>query len=77
MLGCHSEPFACHSEGAKRLKNLTQGKLREESPQKCSSEALASLTSILKGRGYMFGVAGYPRGSRIETLGEPLRYWSG
>jgi hypothetical protein len=26
------EPFAlCHSEGAERLKNLTQGKLREES----------------------------------------------
>jgi hypothetical protein len=29
---CHSEPFAlCHSEEAKRPKNLTQGKLREES----------------------------------------------
>ncbi len=29
---CHSEPFAsCHSEGEKRPKNLTQGKLREES----------------------------------------------
>jgi len=29
---CHSEPFApCHSEGAKRPKNLAQGKLREES----------------------------------------------
>ena len=28
----HSEPFApCHSEGAKRPKNLAQGKLREES----------------------------------------------
>jgi hypothetical protein len=50
--------LGCHSERS------------EESPQKCSSEALASLTSTLKGRGYMFGVAGYPRGSRIETLGE-------
>ena len=29
---CPSEPFAsCHSEGEKRLKNLAQGKLREES----------------------------------------------
>ncbi len=28
---CHSEPFACHSDGAKRLKNLAQDKLREES----------------------------------------------
>jgi hypothetical protein len=29
---CHSEPFAfCHSEGAKRPKNLAQDKLREES----------------------------------------------
>ncbi len=29
---CHSEPLAsCHSEGEKRPKNLTQGKLREES----------------------------------------------
>ena len=29
---CHSELFACHSEGARRLKNLVQSKLREESP---------------------------------------------
>jgi len=55
----------CHSERS------------EESPQKCSSEALASLTSVLKGRGYILGVADYPRWSRIETLGETLRYCSG
>jgi len=29
---CHPEPFARHSEGAKRPKNLAQDKLREESP---------------------------------------------
>jgi 3-phosphoshikimate 1-carboxyvinyltransferase len=29
---CHSEPFTpCHSKGAKRPKNLVQGKIREES----------------------------------------------
>jgi len=28
---CHSEPFPCHSEGAKRPKNLVQDRLREES----------------------------------------------
>ena len=34
-LRCHSEPFAPrHSEGAKRPKNLAQGKLRKESPAK-------------------------------------------
>ncbi len=36
---CHSEPFAlCHSEVAKRPKNLAQDKLREESPR-CSGQA--------------------------------------
>ena len=30
-LNGHPEPFDCHSEGAERSKNLTQGKLREES----------------------------------------------
>ena len=28
---CHPEPFARHSEGAKRPKNLAQDKLSEES----------------------------------------------
>ncbi|MBM2831925.1 MAG: hypothetical protein HW414_977 [Dehalococcoidia bacterium] len=31
-ISCHSEPFtSCHSEGAKRVKNLVHGRLREES----------------------------------------------
>ena len=31
--GCHSEPFACHSERSEESLQLAQGKLREESPQ--------------------------------------------
>ncbi len=43
-LSCHPEPFACHSEGAKRLKNLAQDRLREGS-LKSSKKRDSSLCS--------------------------------
>jgi len=46
---CHSEPFAsCHSEGEKRLKNLAQDKLREESKRDSSPTGLRMTNRVAK-----------------------------
>ena len=75
---CHSEPFACcHSEGAKRPKNLAQDKLREES-LRCSGQAPRSNLKV----GAIIVAAG--SGQRMGDVdkifvplgGKPLLAWS-
>ena len=68
---CPSEPFACcHSEGAKRLKNLAQDKLREESrdPSLPLGVTIEALSGMRQAKAYMLG----NKVSRVEvSMGTP------
>ncbi|MFB0556888.1 MAG: 2-C-methyl-D-erythritol 4-phosphate cytidylyltransferase [Dehalococcoidia bacterium] len=75
---CHSEPFACcHSEGAKRPKNLAQDKLRKES-LRCSGQAPRSNLKV----GAIIAAAGSSqRMGDVDKIfvplgGKPLLAWS-
>jgi len=75
---CHSESFACcHSEGAKRPKNLAQDKLREES-LRCSGQAPRS---NLKVGAIIVAAGSSQRMGDVDKIfvplgGKPLLAWS-